>query len=410
MDSPGARYLLAVLWLYSVLHFAHGAFAYQGYGDFFLILDSVRKWMRTGEFWADFGAYPPLHSLLMVPLAPLSDAAVAGVMKAANLIFLAVVVVVAAREVPARARRPWLLVAGPVLLNFRPLLYTLSMIKIEMLELVLVVLALAAFRRGREGVCGGLLACGFLVKFIPGVLVGYFLWKRRWRVVWGAAATGAALLLVTIGVFGVDAHVQYARHVVTDAFPLPWVDNQSWTGAMLRWCGSFPPASAFPPAPEGAAVRVAIVAGKLAFLGLLLRVSTARIERSRRSFDYETAVWLVGAAVLSGFFRDYYAVYFLPAYFFLVRSLVDPGQRLDRVSVGLALGSYMLIAQGFPLGLVTRLPQIAAGVSNLELFLYFSIPFVGYVALLAALVRQVLLILQGAGTKASALSGEAVPS
>lgn len=373
--------------LYSLAHFVHGAWGYQGYGDFFLILNSVRSWIATGQLWVDFGAYPPVHTLLMYPLAGLSDRHVALVMHTVNIICLVTIVIGLRRMAPEVKTRHWLLVVVPLVLNYRPLLYALSMIKIEVFELAVMVLAVLAYRRRRDGVSGALLAFAAMVKLLPAVLIAYFVWKREWRVVAGAVLTGITLVMVTVIAFGVSANVEYYRHLVGDRFSLSWVDNQSWTAAILRLFASFPPVAAFPTVPDGGAAHAVVTLGKGIFLVTLLVLTRGRLAaRETLRLDCEIALWLVAMPVLSGFFRDYYAIYLLPAYVFLARfaAAVDG----DFVAPVLTLGavSYVLVGQGFPLGVLTRLPSPVSGVGNLDLFFHFSMPFLGYLALMAAVI------------------------
>jgi alpha-1,2-mannosyltransferase len=79
-----------------------------------------------------------------------------------------------------------------VVLSLRPILGDLTHGNVNIFILFLVVGSLTAFSRGRDFLAGILLALAIACKVTPALFVGYFLWKRSWRVLVGCGV-GLAL-------------------------------------------------------------------------------------------------------------------------------------------------------------------------------------------------------------------------
>lgn len=369
--------------VYSVLHFLNGAFGYQGYGDFFLILENARDWIDAGKLSHEFGAYTPFYLLLMYPFVPLSAGIVIFLMHVLNLSCLAILVKVAyehfGRSLAPEQKVKWLSLSLVLLLNYRPLLLGLSMIKIEFLELALIALAFHHFRKGRDVYAGSLLAIGAALKFLPGVYLAYFLWKRQWRVVLSGIMTGIGILLLTISIFGLPYHLEYVQ-TLAGGFS-PWVDNQSFEAVFLRWFAPFPPTSVNPYVTVDPAWMWVIPLIKIACLACLLWLTRKPIrERSSVLWDWEASLWMLAVPFLLRFFRDYYAVFFIPVFFAFAHRLIQSSQPRWPFLLPFAVG-YLLIGQFFPIGVFTRLPPVFPNYGNFDLFLFLSFPLYGYVIL-----------------------------
>lgn len=83
--------------------------------------------------------------------------------------------------------------------SFFPLLYGIINGQVTSLIFILTLLALALLRRHPQ-LAGATLALATWIKLFPVILIGYFLLRRRWRVVKGAALA-AGLLAVMTGLF-----------------------------------------------------------------------------------------------------------------------------------------------------------------------------------------------------------------
>ncbi len=117
-------------------------------------------------------------------------------------------------ESPSSQKRPLVLFAS---LNFVPVQMTLEVGQINLLTLFLFTLAFYLQRKGKEGLSGVCLGLAILTKIIPLLLILYFAWKRRWRVVCAGLATILLAYGISIATFGWPLHwVQWSR--VTPAY------------------------------------------------------------------------------------------------------------------------------------------------------------------------------------------------
>jgi hypothetical protein len=142
---------------------------------------------------------PPIMALLLYPLAKLPPLAAALVwfyakvgLTLLSLRWVFQLVEETGRPFPAWAR------ALTVVLSLRPIIDDLQHGNVNLFILFLVVAALTAYRRGRDALAGVVLALGVACKVTPALLIGYFLWKRAWRVL--AGCTAGLLLFLWPGV------------------------------------------------------------------------------------------------------------------------------------------------------------------------------------------------------------------
>jgi alpha-1,2-mannosyltransferase len=151
---------------------------------------------------------PPIMALLLYPLARLPAAA--GELglpeKAASLFAALCWFYIKAGLTMLAFRWVFQLVEGPsrpfplwakcltVLLALRPIMSDLQHGNVNLFILFLVVAALTAYHRRRDGVAGLVLGLAIACKVTPALFVPYFLWKRSWKILAGCTA-GLALFL-----------------------------------------------------------------------------------------------------------------------------------------------------------------------------------------------------------------------
>ncbi len=88
-------------------------------------------------------------------------------------------------------------IALVLILSLRPILSDLQHGNVNLLILSLIVGALMAWRSGRDGLAGLLLALSIAYKVTPALFLPYFVYKRNWRLV-GASLVGLVLFLFVI--------------------------------------------------------------------------------------------------------------------------------------------------------------------------------------------------------------------
>jgi hypothetical protein len=151
--------------------------------------------------------YPPFFSLLFAPLVPLPlwlGASIWFWLSLALAVGAAYTSVLTIQESGERPRDralyviPFVLAAGIVGSN-------LETAQVNHVTLFLLVLALYAFRRGRDVGAGALIGVATALKLTPGLFILYFLYKRAFKVVAGAAlALIVCWLVIPPFLFGFD--------------------------------------------------------------------------------------------------------------------------------------------------------------------------------------------------------------
>lgn len=165
-------------------------------------------------FLLDYYAYPPPFLLAMAPLAPFEGEFLAqrALWFGLNGLLLALGLWIVARWIDGPAAHR-VLVLVPIFLGSLPVIATLQIGNFQIAVVVISVLAMVAFDRGRPAIGGALLAFAILSKISPGVLGLILLVQRRWRAAAFAAGFGLlflALSLLTIGAGPLGSFLTYA--------------------------------------------------------------------------------------------------------------------------------------------------------------------------------------------------------
>lgn len=189
----------------------------NGAGDFGYYYQGIQRILDGRPLYADLQSSdyvgPPLQIQLMAPLVAVArdEGTSARLWFALNVVLLAGTLALLSRFITRRHHRMILWVVTPL---FAPALMSLWLGQITIVLLAATVGAWAAYRTGRPRLAGVLLALAVWTKFYPGLLVLYFLWKREWRVVFGAAVTTLLAIIFQMAVSGVDAFVYYILNVL----------------------------------------------------------------------------------------------------------------------------------------------------------------------------------------------------
>jgi hypothetical protein len=145
---------------------------------------------------------PPTFVMCFVPLTLLAPRPGFYVWTAINALAFLISLVLLFRWTPGLGRDGALAVAALTIL-FPPVIDHLVWGQNKMLVLLMFVLMLRWIERGRDGAAGLMLAFATLLRAFPLLLVGYFILRRRWRVVAytiAGLAVGGLLTLVLAGV------------------------------------------------------------------------------------------------------------------------------------------------------------------------------------------------------------------
>lgn len=187
--------LLAVAVVYAAVISVVVACRAESTSDFRDFWQNAVHFRETGEIASDLGVhnYLPFFTIFMLPwgLLPLPVAIV--VFSLLSLALFAVTVVLVEHllhdGLPRKPRPALLLALGLVL----PYVHSCAVLgNVGLLLLFLIVTAWFFVERGREWEAGAALGLATLIKLLPGLLIVYFLLKRRWRV--AGAAAGVVLV------------------------------------------------------------------------------------------------------------------------------------------------------------------------------------------------------------------------
>lgn len=163
-------------------------------------------------------AHPPFAILVAAPLTLLPFPAAALVWTLGCAAALLAVGWLIVRELGLPLRGPWLAVALLLLPSWYPVWLHMHLGQWTIPLLALIAGAWLCLRRGRDGRAGVLIALAALIKVYPLLLLGYALWRGRWRM---AAAGGATILALVLGhsLVAPRDYVEYATQVAgaTDA-------------------------------------------------------------------------------------------------------------------------------------------------------------------------------------------------
>ncbi|MCL6501079.1 MAG: DUF2029 domain-containing protein [Pirellulales bacterium] len=204
--------------------------------DFFQEWSSVQNWRRglpiyeeqvlavdrylgikidpTEQQAVEVNAHPPASVLMAMPMFWLDYPRATLAWNLLSLVLGAAALWVI--NVECKLAESWrtLLVVVTLALLFDPLLAQTLFAQLNLLLLFLLVGAWAAARRQQDRLAGVLLGTAVAVKLYPALLVAFFAMQRRWRLVVAALLAALAWCGMTVLVFGLDTHYQYAWEVV----------------------------------------------------------------------------------------------------------------------------------------------------------------------------------------------------
>ncbi len=201
--------------------------------------------------------YPPSFAVLLVPLGLLPLTVATALWQFGSVLASLGSAYLLARMARRESGRelPWIGWLS-LLLLLRLFDSNLSNVQVNAYTLVLLVLAMDAFLRGRDARSGLLVALGAALKVLPAFALFYFLLRRRRRAFWAGSIFGTALLVLApmaaLGPAG-GAHSlgAWRAKVIEPSVVSPgemiegasWLPGQSLTAVTLRLLTSMPATS-----------------------------------------------------------------------------------------------------------------------------------------------------------------------
>lgn len=278
---------------------------------------------------APYNIYPALYTKLFLTYIQTPITAVVTLpfsrlgWEAARLSFLAfsdaLLVVSAALMVwVLRPSRLLVLAAFIIFGTYEAMFDSLRLGQVDGIIVFSLTLAFVLLRRGPRPLMGAPLALAAILKLSPAVVIGYFVWRRQWRVVAVAMASLAALMALSVLIAGWDNNVTFVREMMPRLMKgSTFYDNVSIGGAAARAYfgrGFWFHEDEVPPWP--AALRLAVLA-----LDLLIIVGAYILTRHDVEAGFMLAIPV--AILVSPVAWSFYPTWLIPAMLWLVRRFQD---------------------------------------------------------------------------------------
>jgi hypothetical protein len=201
---------------------------------------------------------------------------------------------------------------------FGPLIYSFKEANTTHILLVPLVLGIAAMRDGKDYRAGALIAIAALLKPLL-MLIGVIAFLRgRIKVALGGAAVIGATALLSLAVFGWDAHVHWYEESIQpfSSAPMPAYNTQSIASSLSRAERGPPDYWIFDVAPLSAPFQIALYLAYAALFAALLWALAPwkSLRADNRQFEGEVMLALMLAMLISTLaWTHYFALAVLPA-------------------------------------------------------------------------------------------------
>jgi len=227
-----------------------------------------------------------------------------------------------------------MLMSAPVNLNF-------YWGQSQLIILALIVAAMRAMERNRDGPAGLLIAAAALLRAYPLLLVGYFVFRRKWRAVIFATIGIAAGGLATVAILGWSQTFSFVHAALwlTDYRVVNRVDDLSLGPFVSRMFWSL--TGTAPGSSADWIRRATIGVADTVVLGLTIRATL--LDRNRGDPDWRIySMWIATAIMLTPVGWHHYLVLLAIPFVQMVASAEQ--SRSSSRAIWMAVGSYLLSA------------------------------------------------------------------
>ena len=290
--------------------------------------------------WLVHASETPPFLLCFEPLTRLRPRVAFRLWSAINFSALAIAMYLLLGYRRALSGRTVLLLAGLMLMS-APVNLNLYWGQSQLLVLALMVAAMRAMDRKRDGAAGLLIAMAALLRAYPLLLVGYFVFRRKWRAVLFAIAGIAAGGLATVAILGLSQTLNFVHGALwlTDYRVVNRVDNLSLGPFVSRMFWSLSGTS--PGSSADWIRRAAIAIADAVVLGLTIRATLA--DANRDDPDWRIySLWIATAIMLTPVGWHHYLVLLAIPFVQMVASAAH-GRPHSR-AIWIAALSYLLSA------------------------------------------------------------------
>jgi len=378
-------------WIYYPISQNHG-------GDFFAVLSG--RQVNPG-FWDGQGiVYGPVLALYDLAFRGVADLVAMRVMFILNLTMLIIAFMVAVRRfLPAPRSQEETVAAVFLWIFFYPTFQALRQNNVEITELLFLVLMLEALRLRNDWLAGIFLGIAGATKVLPFVLVWYFLWRCRLRVVAASILTGSALFYLVIilkgETFGM-ALASWWSHAKGDWFSPEFQNNQAISGLVWRAFSHIElstrwnienPLVLDPLAAQTITIGVSLVLFVFVSFVILRRVGPWPTSTCDQRLEaVEIAIVLILMLLLLPHNHTHYFILLVWMYAAALREWPRPAGARGRWVFGLLALSYMLLGLLHMWRLFDPILHQLGPVTGVDLARLASLPFFGALAGLVALL------------------------
>jgi Glycosyltransferase family 87 len=290
--------------------------------------------------WLVHASETPPFLLCFEPLTRMRPRVAFWIWTAINFSALAIAMYLLLVRRRGLSGRTALLLAGLMLMS-APMNLNFYWGQSQLIVLALMVAAMRAMERERDGTAGLLIAAAALLRAYPLLLVGYFVIRRKWRAVIFATVGIAAGGFATVAILGLSQTLSFVHGAVwlTDYTVVNRVDNLSLGPFVSRMFWSLTGTS------PGSSVdwmrRAAMGIADVVVLGLTIRASTT--DASRRDPDWRIySLWIATAVMLTPVGWHHYLVLLAIPFVQMVASAAEA--RSSSRAIWMAALAYFLSA------------------------------------------------------------------
>jgi Glycosyltransferase family 87 len=290
--------------------------------------------------WLVHASETPPFLLCFEPLTSMRPRAAFWIWTAINFLSLAIAMYLLLANRRALSGRTALLLAALILMS-APVNLNFYWGQSQLIVLALMVAAMRAMDRDRDGTAGLLIGAAALLRAYPLLLVGYFVFRRRWRAVVFATIGIAAGGFATIAILGLPQTLSFIHGALwlTDYRVVNRVDNLTLGPLVSRMFWSL--TGTAPGSSADWIRRAAIAIADIVVLGLTIRATLA--DANREDPDWRIySLWIATAIMLTPVGWHHYLV--LLAIPFVQMVVSATACRSNSRAIWMAALSYMLSA------------------------------------------------------------------
>jgi len=247
--------------------------------------------------WLVHASETPPFLLCFEPLTWLRPKVAFWIWTAINFSALAIAMYLLLAHRPSLTGRTALLLAGLMLMS-APVNLNFYWGQSQLMILALMAAAMRAMERKRDGAAGLLIGAAALLRAYPLLLVGYFVFRRKWRAVIFATVGIAAGGFATVAILGLSQTLSFVHGALwlTDYRVVNRVDDLSLGPFVSRMFWAI--TGTAPGSPVDWGRRAAIATADVVVLGLTIRATLA--DARRRDPDWRIySLWIATAIMLT---------------------------------------------------------------------------------------------------------------